>query len=246
MCQEVTPDTTGDKGCGARCSTCYCDFASLREIFLLDIILNIGYNRIMHLLVLLLILSPWNEYWGVKRLYNESKFDSAKDGFNSLIKKYPKGEIVPYCRYYIANLTTDPEEATDYYRDIVKFYPKSKVADNALLRLAFYYYVIGEYSISDSILTDLIISYPEGDCTKEANGWREVISSFKTDVFFAIQIGAFAEKQNAEKLSSLYENANIVFDGVLYKVRIGRFFCREDAVRLKEDNEIDGFIVKMP
>ncbi|MCD5383220.1 tetratricopeptide repeat protein [candidate division WOR-3 bacterium] len=199
----------------------------------------------MNLLLFFLILSPWNEYWEVRNIYNEANFADARDGFRRLLKKHPDTDIVPYCMFYIANLTVDPQEAIAYYRDIVELYPRSRVADNALMRIASYHYIIGEYLRADSIFAIITVEYPDGDCAKEANRWRDIIRQFETKLIFAIQIGAFTQKENAEGLAILHQNANIVFDGLLYKVRIGRFRTREDAVKFREESKIDGFIVKL-
>jgi tetratricopeptide (TPR) repeat protein len=202
----------------------------------------------MYLLIFFIILSPWSEYRAVKQLYNEEKFTEAKNEFKDLLKKYPHSNIAPYCMFYIANLSRDPEEAIDYYRTIVDSYPTSTVDDNALSRLASYYYVTGEYSRADSVYLEIISDYPDGDCIHEAIRWRDRIKNFRSTSFFAIQVGAFNHPRNAEELISDYPDvaADILFDGRYYKVLIGRFTSREDAIKFKEDHKIDGFIVKIP
>lgn len=201
----------------------------------------------MYLLIFSIILSPWNEYRAVRELYDEGNFTDAKGEFENLLQKYPHGNIASCCMFYVANLTRDPEEAMGYYRTIVLSCPTSTVADNALSRLASYYYVTGEYSRADSMYRKIVSDYPDGDCVQEAKEWRDRIKGFDGASFFAIQIGAFKDSKNADELVSDYPDVvtDIVFDGTFYKVLIGRFSSRENAVKFKDGHEIDGFIVEI-
>lgn len=202
----------------------------------------------MYLLILSIILSPWSEYRAARQLYDDGEFTEAKTEFESLLQKYPHHDIVSYCMFYIANLSRDPEEAIGYYENIIDSYPASTVIDNALVRLASYYYITGEYSKADSIYLKIISDYPDGDCVQEAKKWRDRIENFAATSFFAVQVGAFKDSANAERLISAYPDVttDIVFDGTLYKALIGRFTSREEAVRFKKVHKIDGFIVKIP
>jgi len=173
----------------------------------------------MYLLILFIILSPWSEYRAARQLYDDGEFTEAKTEFESLLRKYPHHDIVSYCMFYIANLSRDPEEAVGYYEDIIDSYPASTVVDNALVRLASYYYITGEYSKADSIYLKIISDYPDGDCAQEAKKWRDRIENFATTSFFAVQVGAFKDSANAERLISAYPEVttDIVFDGTFYK-----------------------------
>lgn len=202
----------------------------------------------MYLLILSIILSPWSEYRAARQLYDDGEFTEAKAGFENLLQKYPHHDIVPYCMFYIANLSRDPEEAIGYYKNIIDSYPASTVVDNALVRLASYYYITGEYSKADSIYSKIISDYPDGDCIQEAKKWRDRIENFAATSFFAVQVGAFKDSANAERLISAYPDVttDIVFNGTLYKALIGRFTSREEAVDFKDKYKIDGFIVEIP
>jgi len=202
----------------------------------------------MYLLILSIIVSPWSEYRAARQLYNNGEFTEAKTEFESLLRKYPHHDIVSYCMFYIANLSRDPEEAVGYYENIIDSYPASTVVDNALARLASYYYITGEYSKADSIYLKIISDYPDGDCIQEARKWRDRIENFAATSFFAVQVGAFKDSKNAEGLIFDYPDVatDIVFNGGLYKVLLGKFTLREEAVDFKDKYKIDGFIVEIP
>ena len=200
----------------------------------------------MYLLIFFIICSSWDEYRAVRELYDEGKFIDAKSEFENLLQKYPRADIVPYCMFYIANLSRDSEEAIGYYKILVDSYPTSTVADNALAKLGSYYYIVGEYSRADSMYYRIISDYPEGDCVQEARKWRDRIKNFNGASFFTIQIGAFKQLKNAEELTLDYPNVaiDIVFNGTFYKVLLGRFTSREDAENFKDKHKTEGFIVK--
>ncbi|MCK4329680.1 SPOR domain-containing protein [candidate division WOR-3 bacterium] len=199
-------------------------------------------------LIFLIILTPWEEYTSVRKLYDQGEFIEAKSEFEFLLQKYPQSDITPYCMFYIANLSRDPEEAIEYYNTITNLSPESKVADNAFARLASYYFVTAKYQIADSICRIILKEYSDGDCVDDSNDWIDRIRSFNDIQLFAIQIGAFKDLKNAEGCISEYNNFStmIVFNGSFHKALLGRFYSREDANSFKEEMKVEGFVVKIP
>ncbi len=202
----------------------------------------------MFCLIFLIILSPWDDYASARRLYDQGRFAEVITDFELLLQDYPNSEITPYCMYYIANLTMDPDEAMRFYREVVDSFPGSKVADNALTRLASYYYVISDYERADSIYKKVIHAYPDGDCVEIAKEWRDKMGCFRDLIRYAVQIGAFKHQGNAQKRASDFDGISntIIYDGKLYKVLLGRFESREEAENLKKELDGKGFVVEIP
>jgi len=202
-----------------------------------------------YLIISFLILStPWTVYKKTREIYREGSFEEAKIKFEELLARYPNHTVTPYCLYYIGNLEKDSKEATRRYKLIVDSFPDSKVADNALFRLACYHYARGEYKIARRRYKEIIMRYPEGDCVRMAKRWVSTINTLFASPNYAIQVGAFKLEKNAKELKKKYEKkkipVRIIKRNEFYAVLILEFKTKEEAKRFKEKHGIKGFIVK--
>jgi tetratricopeptide (TPR) repeat protein len=203
-----------------------------------------------YLIISFLILStPWTLYRKTREIYKEGSFEKAKVKFEELLAGYPNHTVTPYCLYYIGNLEKDSKEAIKRYKLIVDSFPDSKVADNALFRLACYHYARGEYEIAGRRCEEIMARYPEGDCARMAKRWVPTINTILTfSPNYAIQVGAFKLKKNAKKLKKEYEKkkipVRIIKRNEFYVVLVGEFKTKEETERFRERHNIKGFIVK--
>jgi len=67
--------------------------------------------------------------------------------------------------------------------------------------------------------------------------------------YYAIQVGAFKNRENAERLKEKFLKDGYVVQIVgkkLYKVWVGKFDSREEADKFKIEHNLKGFVVKSP
>lgn len=194
--------------------------------------------------------SPWQVYKEAKRAYTQGEFELAKKKFDKLRKGCKNIEIMPYAIYYSGKLEENPKMAVSLYKTIVDSYPDSKVADNALYRIAQYYYATNDYKKSTNYLKILIEKYPQSDCIKEANKWLKIMGSKGERPFaltFSIQVGAFLKQENAINLKEKLTKQGLktfIVSNKYHKVRVGNFSTREEAELFKNKHNIQGFVVK--
>ncbi|MDI6840655.1 MAG: SPOR domain-containing protein [bacterium] len=218
-------------------------------------------------LILLFTLSPLELYKDAKKAYTKGDFDGASRKVKRFLIQYPEHELTPYVLYWAGKLRKDQKEAISYYERILALYPnKVGIADSALYRIAQYYYAKGEYIEALKNYEKVVTSYPKGLCAKAAKEWIAIIYSFISPQAirlvgdsankYAVQVGAFQEEKNAEKLKeslSVILTLNevkgknlpyIVNEDNYYKVMIGEFSSREDAKKFMLENGLNGFVVR--
>ena len=203
------------------------------------------------LIFLLLSISPWSLYESARDKLDKGEFDSARIEFEELLEEYPNHKLTPYIIYYIGRLTKYPAKALSYYQRVVDLYPDSKVADNALYRIGQYYYAVNDYQKAYNSFHQIIKDYPKSDIVKDAKVWAEITTQLvkKPSPYYAIQIGAFKNKENAERLKEKISREGYTVQIVgnkLYKVWLGKFESREETEKFKVEHNFKGFIVKSP
>lgn len=203
------------------------------------------------LIFLLLYVSPWSLYESARGKFDKGEFDSARIEFEELLEKYPNHKLTPYIIYYIGRLTKYPAKALSYYQRAVDLYPDSKVADNALYRIGQYHFAVNDHQKACDSFSQIVKNYPKSDIIKDARAWAEITAELiqKPIPYYAIQMGAFKNKENAERLKEEFSQkgytAQIVGDK-LYKVWLGKFESSEQADKFKVEHNFKGFIVKSP
>jgi tetratricopeptide (TPR) repeat protein len=196
-----------------------------------------------------LAISPWTLYESARDKFDKGEFDAARIEFEELLEEYPNHKIAPYVIYYIGRLTKYPAKALSYYQRVVDLYPESKVADNALYRVGQYYYAVNDYQKAYDSFRQVIKEYPKSDVIKDARVWAEIAVQLveKPSQYYAIQIGAFQNKENAERLKEQFSQKGYTVQIVVnkfYKVWLGRFASREEAEKFKSEHNFKGYIVR--
>lgn len=163
--------------------------------------------------------------------------------------------------FYLGRKQENPLKAMEYYKKIITDYSKTPFSDSAIMRIALFNYVLGDYKGAIDYFKKL--SNSKYETIKEgAKHWlnlcyysigdssKVVIKDVKENKFvYAVQIGAFKEEKFAYEYMKKFKdegfNVYIVKIDELIKVFIGKCPDRECAQkelnRLKEKN-YTGFI----
>jgi len=77
-----------------------------------------------------------------------------------------------------------------------------------------------------------------------SKAYHKTNTKIKKNGKISIQVGAFKDLSGAKLIKMRYKNSYIIKKNGIYKVLIGRFNSRDKAVNFKENNNINGFIVR--
>ena len=196
------------------------------------------------------------------KLVSKGHSDQVTSKFQDFQKKIPRTAGLIYLEGLI---TSDGENAIRYFHVVVDSFPKSEWADDAMARLFEYYFNTGQQDNANHYFNQLVSEYPTSpyvttnyirDISTSANNTSSTGNPKENQGNeYAIQIGAFSKRENAEKLQmkfssegyrvDIFEN---LLDGrnLLYLVWIGNFSTQEEAQKLikelKVKYNIDGVI----
>jgi hypothetical protein len=185
------------------------------------------------------------------RKISEGRSEQVVSKLPDLMKKMPNHAGLIYIEGLVAS---DENESIRCFKMISDSFPHSEWADDALVRMFEYYESKGMWPEAETRLEKLTADYPNSPYLK--TNYLSQVSFTGGDTIpqptverrqgteFAIQVGAFAIRKNAEKLqrqfaaggyrADVYEN---LLDGknLLYLVWIGSYPTMEDAqAHLKE------------
>jgi tetratricopeptide (TPR) repeat protein len=88
-----------------------------------------------------------------------------KDRLDAIKRKYPDSPVPLFLEAYIEE---NGDQAVELYKQIIQRYPGSKFSDNALLKVAQYYYALGSYVSARQYLDNLIDQLPDSPLVPEA------------------------------------------------------------------------------
>ncbi|MCX7876128.1 MAG: SPOR domain-containing protein [Melioribacteraceae bacterium] len=168
----------------------------------------------------------------------------------------------PSVKFLDAVLTSDAQLAIKKFEAIYKAFPNSKYADASLFRIFSYYYALGFYKKADTLLTVLKAKFPNSNYLKtadktipdfddveltnreqkkvEPNKIDESVSNNLTN--FTIQVGAFLNLENANKLADQIKKEGYTTEitqkeiggSVLNVVYVGNFLKEDEAKKILE------------
>ncbi len=169
------------------------------------------------------------------------QFDKLKEAIAKLKGEEKETAAVLYLRALIEN---DADKALVIYNKIIESNSESITAERSLWRVAQYYYIKGLYMQSSDVLKQIIDNYPgtlyarkakeELDIINEVFGEKvkQTIKPYKEEGKFVVQLGAFGNKQNAQKLIKLLNergysnvriNTQVITGKRLHLVWLGNF-----------------------
>jgi len=196
-----------------------------------------------------------------------NQFDKLEEAIKKLKGKEKETVALLYLKALIEN---DADKALAIYNKIIESDSESITAERSLWRVAQYYYIKGLYMKSSDVLRQIIDNFPgtlyarkakeELNIINEVFGEKDkqIIKPYKEEGKFVVQLGAFGNKQNAEKLikflnergyNNVRINTEVIVGRPLYKVWFGNFDNETSAKRygelIKQKLRIDYIIVEI-
>lgn len=159
--------------------------------------------------------------------------------FNRIINQYPQSAFYNLSLYRLAGygiVNDDTARAVPLLKKII-LSKDDRIAPAAYSTLISVYERGGNMEQSSKLAADFVAEYPNSEYIKLFSG-ADNAHATHIESFFTVQIGSFSQKENAEKLfSQMNKKKYDVFidykDG-MYKVRIGRYKTKDEAVRFQQ------------
>lgn len=180
----------------------------------------------------------------------------ALDNFSRIIVKYPRSNVTDNALFMIAQYhyaTGSYDKAIVRFKFIVENYEKSDVSDAALWWASRSYIAKGDDSSADLWTEKLVSRYPASKYAKLATHRQPDIKPPEPHRF-TIQVGSFLKEETAAALREslgkrgydAFVARNEIGGKVLFRVRVGRFSSREEALEhaeaLKKVEGINGWV----
>lgn len=176
--------------------------------------------------------------------------EKAREKFKFLIDNIKSGRYVEQAKLaYADTLFVDQnyQEARINYENLLK--EKSPLEPLIYLRLGQCSLKLGDWEKAGNFFNILEKNYPLSLEAKQASQLKGQDKEF----FFTVQIGSFANQDNARKLLKKIETQNFsgyidelnAAGGMLYRVRVGKLKSRKEAEDLKAQLEKEGYPTKI-
>lgn len=105
-------------------------------------------------------------YQLAKQAFDKGEYNTAREGFQELIKRYPKSKNADNAQFWIGEIYYREkwyEKAIVEYQKVVEAYPKGNKVKSALLKQGYAFANIGDTANASLILKDLIRRYPDSN-----------------------------------------------------------------------------------
>jgi tol-pal system protein YbgF len=116
-------------------------------------------------------LSEDDVYKSAKQAYDKGDFNTAREGFQKLLKDFPKSENADNAQFWIGEIYYREkwyEKAILEYQKVIEKYPKGNKVTASLLKQGFAFFNLGDKSNARLILSELIKKYPKSNEAKIA------------------------------------------------------------------------------
>jgi len=111
-------------------------------------------------------------YMLAKQAFDKGDFESAREGFQKLIEKYPKSQHADNAQFWIGEIYYREkwfEKAILEYQKVIENYPKGNKVQASLLKQGFAFFNLGDKANCRLILKELVTKYPKSNEAKIAN-----------------------------------------------------------------------------
>jgi tol-pal system protein YbgF len=101
----------------------------------------------------------------------EGKYPEAIRELKAFLSAYPSGEYSDNAQYWLAEayyVTKDPAAARTAFDTVIRTYPQSSKVADAMLKLGFIDYDIGQFEQARATLNEVVRSYPNSSAAKLA------------------------------------------------------------------------------
>ena len=116
-------------------------------------------------------LSENDVYRSAKQAYDKGDFNTAREGFQKLLKEFPKSENADNAQFWMGEIYYREkwyEKAILEYQKVIEKYPKGNKVTASLLKQGFAFFNLGDKSNARLILSELIKKYPQSNEAKIA------------------------------------------------------------------------------
>jgi len=201
--------------------------------------------------------------------------EDVREEISDLVEQKPED---PGVRYLQGLVTEDGTDAVGIFQGLVDKHPRSEWADDALFRVYQFYYSIALYRTSDLKWAQLQKDYPGSPYLSKGKGGEGVESgpaeSSPAPVVtgstgpvavvpqgenrsgqFALQVGAYSARENAEKQKFFFEDQGYPVEVInrvrdsrsLFLVIVGNFLTYDDAKsrigEIRQKYGVESFVV---
>lgn len=104
-------------------------------------------------------------------ILKEGRYPEAIRELKAFLAAYPSGEYSDNAQYWLAEafyVTKDPAAARSAFDTVIKSYPQSSKVADAMLKLGFIDYDIGQYAQARATLSEVTRTYPNSSAAKLA------------------------------------------------------------------------------
>jgi len=116
-------------------------------------------------------LSENEIYTSAKHAFDQGNFEPAREGFQEIIKQYPKSKNADNAQFWIGEIYYREkwyEKAILEYQKVIEKYPKGNKVPASLLKQGFSFLALGEKSNARLILNELATKHPKSNEAKIA------------------------------------------------------------------------------
>jgi tol-pal system protein YbgF len=109
-------------------------------------------------------------------LLRELRYEQAITAFRAFLKEYPDGRYGHIAQYWIGEANyaqRNFQQAVADYRELIKRYPKSPKLVEAMLKIGYGQYELGDKAEARRILTELARSHPDTTEAGQANAFLQ-------------------------------------------------------------------------
>lgn len=110
-------------------------------------------------------------YRSAKQAFDQGDFEVAREGFQKLIKRYPKSKNADNAQFWIGEIYYHEkwyEKAILEYQKVIEKYPKGNKVQASYLKQGFSFFNLGDKANARLIFTELIKKYPKSNEAKIA------------------------------------------------------------------------------
>jgi len=110
-------------------------------------------------------------YRSAKQAFDQGDFEVAREGFQKLIKRYPKSKNADNAQFWIGEIYYHEkwyEKAILEYQKVIENYPKGNKVQASHLKQGFSFFNLGDKANARLIFTELIKKYPKSNEAKIA------------------------------------------------------------------------------
>jgi len=227
------------------------------------------YNYLILLMVLPCVISAQDLEKNLLSWLQKHGKQELKARLATIRQKYPNSPVPLFLEAYTEE---DGDRAFQLYRQIIKKYPDSKFTDDALLKVAQYYYALGSYVSARQYLDNLADQFPDSPLVPEAKylaarcliatGYyisageelRKIIKNYPDSPFkkqareeLALLNALSHNKDQPSRfygsLANSGDHNGVNQNQVKYTIQIGAFRDKKNARRLQKYYSKQGYLV---